>query len=93
MDTLLPIEDRGGPAVVVEPGPRELRVAMEVLEPPHLRPRGVDAERDDREQQVDDPDAEVLAAGADEAKGQAVFAARDGCLIQAFLPGALPGPW
>ena len=43
-----------------------VRVAVEVLRRAPPRPGRVQAERDDGEQQVDDPDAEVFAAGAGE---------------------------
>jgi hypothetical protein len=47
-------------------------VAPEVALAPHLGPGPVQAERDHNQQQVDDPDAEVLATGAGEGDVQTV---------------------
>ena len=53
-------------AVEVQRMPADRGVAVEVAQAPHLGPRVVQAERHQREQQVDDPDAEILAARAAE---------------------------
>jgi len=37
-------------------------VPIKVLQPPHLGPRRIDAQGDDRQQQIDDPDAEIFGA-------------------------------
>jgi hypothetical protein len=51
---------------VIERVAVESRVAVKVSLLPDLRPRRVDAERDQREEQIDDPDPEVLAGGTRE---------------------------
>src|SRR5690606_25576777 len=55
-------QDRLGAGMVVECRAREPGVAMEVALAPDLGPGRIDAEADDRQQQVDDPDPKVLAA-------------------------------
>ncbi len=50
--------------VVVHRLAADPRVGVEVAQPPHLGPGMVEAERHHAQQQVDDPDAEVVAARA-----------------------------
>ncbi|MNS91975.1 hypothetical protein D3C72_1260890 [compost metagenome] len=64
------LEDRTRLAVVVERGVIEPRVAVEILERADLGPGGVDAEREHREQRVDDPDTEVFRARSGEREPQ-----------------------
>src|SRR5579862_8890457 len=53
-------------SVEVETRPGKLGVAVEVVHLPHFRPGRIDTQGDERQQQVDDPDTEVLAALARE---------------------------
>ena len=53
-------------AVEIERVAVDQRVAVEVAQPTHLGPRVVQAQRDDGQQQVDDPDPEIFAARARE---------------------------
>jgi hypothetical protein len=39
-------------------------IAEEVTVAPHLGPGGVDAERDDRQKDIDDPDAEIFRSSS-----------------------------
>ena len=69
-------EDCAGVPVVMERGAVELRVAVEVARLADLRPRRPDPEGHEREEQVHDPDPEVLAALPGEPDRQAL---RRGC--------------
>ena len=53
-----PAQDRHRIAVEVEHAAVEPRVLPEILRLAHFRPRRVDAQRDDGEKQIHDPDAE-----------------------------------
>ncbi len=64
-----PLEDRHRVAVIVEVGVRDPGVAIEVALLAHLRPRRIDAERDERQEQVNQPDAEVFLPVAGEGEG------------------------
>ncbi|KAF1858517.1 hypothetical protein Lal_00015034 [Lupinus albus] len=61
-----PAQDRLRVAAEVEAGAGELGVAVKVLQAAGLGPRRIDAQRGHREQQVDDPDAEIFRAAAGE---------------------------
>ncbi len=69
------LENSGRAAVVVEARPAQPGVAIEILQRAHLGPCRVEAQRDDGQQQVDDPDAEVFRAAAAETHPQRL---RDG---------------
>jgi hypothetical protein len=60
------LQDRHRITVVFEVAAGDPRVAVEVALLPHFRPGRIDAERDDRKEEVDDPDAEILARVAGE---------------------------
>ncbi len=64
------LEDGGGTAVVIEARAVQPRVAVEVLHRADLGPGRVDAQRDNGQQGIDDPDAEKLGARADELEPQ-----------------------
>src|ERR1035438_35851 len=53
-------------AAKIEARPRQFGVPVEVLQPPHLGPRRIDAQGYDRQQQIDDPDAEIFGAATRE---------------------------
>src|SRR5712675_619420 len=52
----------------IEARARDLGVPVEVLQPAHLGPGRVDTERDDRQQQIGNPDAEILTDPAGESE-------------------------
>lgn len=56
------LQDLDRPRVVFEGRAVEARVSVEVSEPPHLGPGGIDADGHDGKEQVHDPDPEILAA-------------------------------
>lgn len=56
------LENRHRIAVVFKRRAGEMRIVVEVAHLADFRPRGIYAERDDVEQQIDDPDAEVFGA-------------------------------
>ena len=60
------LQDRHRIAVIGEPRPVQVRVAIEVLKLAHLGPCRIDPHGRDRQQQVDDPDPEVFLAGSGE---------------------------
>src|SRR5690606_22168600 len=64
--------------VVFEAAAGDLRAAIEITGAAHLGPRRIDAQRDDGQQQVDDPDAEIFAAGAAE-REMLRFVGKGGC--------------
>jgi len=61
-------QDADGIGVVIEAGAGEPGIAVEIALAAHLRPGRVDAERDDRQEHIDDPDAEIFAGRAGEAE-------------------------
>jgi len=78
-------------AMEIEAGPDQDRIAVEILQAAHLGPGRVDAEGGQREQQVDDPDAEVLAAVAREAQRQGARLRRRGDRLGVGQDGCVGG--
>ena len=56
------LEDLGRAAVILERGTVDRRAAVEVSQAANFSPRRIDSQRQERRQQVDDPDAKVLAS-------------------------------
>jgi hypothetical protein len=53
--------------VVIEAGARQFGICVKIAGSAYLRPCRVDAKRDNGQQQIDDPNAKIFAAAADEA--------------------------
>jgi hypothetical protein len=73
-----PAQDRFRIAAEVEGGAGQLGVAVKIAQPARLGPGRVDAQRGHRQQQVDDPDAEVFGAAAGKRQRQRRFRGRGG---------------
>ncbi|SOY82879.1 hypothetical protein CBM2599_A150120 [Cupriavidus taiwanensis] len=56
--------------MIVEAGAVQPRIAVEVLQRAHLGPGGIDAQGDDGQQRIDDPDSEIFRARPGEAQAQ-----------------------
>src|SRR5207249_9756024 len=80
------LQDGDRVAAVFEALAVDTCVPVEIAPPAHLRPRRVDAERDDGEGEVDDPDAEVFAGARAEFDGVA-FLGTGGVCRRAPLNG------
>ena len=70
-----PAQDGERRRPIIESGTVEPRVRIQISPFAHFSPRRIDAQRDERQTQADDPDAEIFAGATGEREAEQLFVA------------------